>query len=369
MVGVKIDQNVSDATDVDVVILTGAGASVGFGLPDMLNFISNILKTPEYENLDLHSKELLNVIQTVKEKPDLEVLYEISCNLEAIHNTLTWMAIKQWGIPKKIDPTGKMGVDFTKKFNQNFSIILKSAQTLRKFLDYQVVSQYRYFDQRQVIQLYKRFFQIIESMFKSGQYAVFTTNYDRTLESYFNSKEDISMINGFSLLSNVGLVWNSNNYSNHINEKNKKKIYYYYKLHGSIGWYRDSIDVYDAPFLLTDISDQTKTTNVILYPSQKEFPDIEPFLTSHVHLGQFLSKAKCCVIIGFSMRDKVINNIFEKAISQNRKIKILLIDPNARNIRSKLEEPIQEKVYTIEYEFRESRISEVKNMISSIISQ
>ena len=74
-----------------------------------------------------------------------------------------------------------------------------------------------------------------------------------------------------------------------------------------------------------------EANHLMLYPMQKwEFD--EPLLSMMQQLREYLEKAVTVIVVGYSFRDPYMVKIFHDAARKNRHLKIILIDPKARQI-------------------------------------
>ena len=81
----------------------------------------------------------------------------------------------------------------------------------------------------------------------------------------------------------------------------------------------------------------------------------DPFFELLTRLKTSLLSEKICAVIGYSFRDEYIRNIFFDAVKRNPEIKIIMINPKAKEIRDDLK-PIKDKIDPIEGEFGEESV-------------
>ena len=189
-----------------------------------------------------------------------------------------------------------------------------------------------------IAKIYGELFKIIKNLIENSNSSpitinIFTTNYDRIIEKYFEGKGE-ELYDGFFF----GNPWDpSSDYTGIIPGKKN----YLFKLHGSI----------DYSYKGNEIVKGDKDT-AILYPMREKEVYKDPFFTSLTRLKTSLLSEKICITIGYSFRDEHIQNIFFDAVKRNSKIKILLGNKNPNEVMKNLE-PIKDNVISIEGEFGE----------------
>ncbi len=117
-----------------------------------------------------------------------------------------------------------------------------------------------------------------------------------------------------SRINQRGQIWNFDLFKSY-----KIKLY---KLHGSVNWRRDGNFVYRVP------RKQTHKQNAIIYPGYKDTPKEEPFKSLHSAFSEELNSTDLLIAIGFSFRDVTLNKIILDALDTNKKLRILIWNPN-----------------------------------------
>ena len=74
----------------------------------------------------------------------------------------------------------------------------------------------------------------------------------------------------------------------------------------------------------------------MIYPAESKRATDDPHFTAYDYLGKCLENAKTCLVIGYSFRDYDTLMKF-KAASLNANLRVLVLDPDAKNICSHLE--------------------------------
>ena len=149
---------------------------------------------------------------------------------------------------------------------------------------------------------------------------VFTTNYDRVLESAIaegalNTLGTGMVYDGDSLLLDLEQWPNSLN-----NTSATTATGLLTKLHGSVNWQRDVDGRVTGS--TTHYTGQHQN-HILLYPGFKGKPKEEPFITFHNHLRLVAEKAQAAIFIGYAFRDEYINEIL---VSMPSKIPKIVID-------------------------------------------
>ena len=150
---------------------------------------------------------------------------------------------------------------------------------------------------------------LLDTLAESSQVTeVFTTNYDRVLESVvevgkLENKIETGIVNNGSDGTKLDLSCWSKSSRPASSEMGKGKLT---KLHGSANWIRgNDDDIYIGPPRFTGDLEN----HVTLYPGDKEWPTEEPFVLFYEHLRWVAQNAHAAVFIGYAFRDENINRI------------------------------------------------------------
>jgi len=136
---------------------------------------------------------------------------------------------------------------------------------------------------------------------------VFTTNYDRVLESVVDvgrleSKIETGIVNSSEGTKLDLASWSEASRSTS-SETGKGKLT---KLHGSANWIRGNDgDIFVGPPRFTG----THQNHITLYPGEKEWPTQEPFNVFYGHLRWVTRNAHAAIFVGYAFRDENINRI------------------------------------------------------------
>jgi hypothetical protein len=198
---------------------------------------------------------------------------------------------------------------------------------LQRYIQTVVVEHYSRVDGEHALKIYKPLF---ESLCGTGQMLpVFTTNYDWAFEHLAEaSAANLYLEDGFKS-SPTGERWARDVFYKFRPRQRKINIALF-KLHGSTSWYRDE----EPPNLIRKFARPSPnlagSRAVLIYPTQVKAQAIqeEPFKTAYDYLRETTTRTKLAIIIGFSFRDPAINDIFRNALTKNRNLKLLVVEPN-----------------------------------------
>lgn len=157
---------------------------------------------------------------------------------------------------------------------------------------------------------------------------VFTTNYDWIFERAISSyKSSMNLVDGFRT-TKMGTYWDAKTFKNFKGTKFGWD-FVYFKLHGSTSWYQQQ----DGRIVKTTHAemDPGRLRTMLIYPTlaKRKQVDAEPYSTCYKYLKGCLSTgAVLCVVIGFSFRDREINEVIQSAVRVNRNVQFLVVDPH-----------------------------------------
>jgi hypothetical protein len=162
---------------------------------------------------------------------------------------------------------------------------------------------------------------------------VFTTNYDNVLCVYAN-RRGAPRINGELPQNKVGIrkVTNTQMFdrANH-----GLKIY---RLHGYITWFIDkhTKDIRYSGEVLPPgksslLGDQPER-EAMIFPIGGKYIYREPYCDMFFYLKELLTTEKLVTVIGYSFRDADVVGLFADALTLNPELKMILLDPRAKEI-------------------------------------
>jgi hypothetical protein len=189
---------------------------------------------------------------------------------------------------------------------------------------------------------------------------IFTTNYDRSLETFL-VRRGISFSDGFQS-EGVDHVFTGQWGPGGTN---------LYKLHGSVNYYKredGKIVRSDAPLGSVDAYNREIKGRMMIYPVGEKYASRSPF---YEYLGQLraaLLAETACIVIGYSFRDPPINHAFVDAIPKNRKLQIVVLGPSATEVVERLDASIQNNVMAVNGTFGTKGSLAPQNIVDALKS-
>jgi hypothetical protein len=320
-----------------LVLFLGAGASKPLGLKTTPEFWEWFRFDSGFDwNLLNAIAESIEPSEEIGRKPDIEAVLDILEKIsegkeleEKISNSTSFKYSKYAKVleTKPTVPEGKI-TEFIKP-------ILVWWDISERIKDL-VIEHYFQVDNEQAFKLYQPLLELA----LHRPLPIFTTNYDRAVEKAYEStiiptydirKAPYNLVDGFSRERIVTPIWSRSAYDDFMPTGADVILF---KLHGSVNWVRtpEGIQRVDIPQ-----RDLGGAPTVIAYPSRlKREIHEEPFRTNYDYLIACLLHAEVCVVIGFSFRDQEIVEEFRQAMQLNKKLGLLIINPDAEAINAHL---------------------------------
>jgi hypothetical protein len=170
---------------------------------------------------------------------------------------------------------------------------------------------------------------IIENNIPLKDWAIFSTNYDTIIEEYFTDVIEKEIIEDGFILRNNRQIFNKNTLSH------SRKVKFY-KLHGSVDWrlttkkniIRGYGEVGDTVFGQEKIAEK-----VLIYPIKEKITyDKYKDVNFTQQLFNWIKKADIIISVGFSFRDGIIREAFQKGLEKEKDKTLIIIDPNGKQI-------------------------------------
>ena len=304
-----------------IALLTGAGSTVPFGMPDMRSFLELfenqlIENDPPLYGYLMRFKELMSHFSN----EDYYLHYDLEGLLRLVNNIVNLENFQ----------SGSLLLDllFTDLDLDNRP--LAEERLLKLIHD---LKQIELLIKDQIHQIYGKentdsdvFEQIIKE-FKITN--VFTTNYDLVLEEELE-RENYNVYDGFSSVG-ASNYWNMQNYFD-FSKSTIPNVINLYKLHGSANWFlkKESDKIIKSPISLHSRNNDIQ--NMIIYPFEKSYRRFVPFGLLFNCFREVLLKTDTLIILGFSMRDFDINEIIETCMKDNPKLKVIIWNPAVKGI-------------------------------------
>jgi hypothetical protein len=216
---------------------------------------------------------------------------------------------------------------------------------------YGCLEQYRYV-----------FYNLCPGKFTS-KLSVFTTNYDRAIESCFSrwepsvgycgflfSGEPLPRLwDGFVRHSRGGLVWSKEAYGPPKEVSSEGTAdFRLFKLHGSVGWIQrgNTVVEVDSSSHASLPKDENQRP-LVVYPGPDSL--LDPISSyARGRLVSELREADWVVVVGFSFRDDEISEAFQQAHDSGAKFRGYLIDPSANALRERVQSKFPEALFNLE---------------------
>jgi len=339
-----------------IVLFVGAGASQPFDLPTTAEFAYLIRQNLGQSSLlrritdapDVYDAEqilwILESLLSIKRSRGLQMVVE---NLlkEFLDNTAPRNRQSEITEPRErasvrdVVVVGRGSEDALKSFLSEVEGLREEIENLL-FLAYSLKPE-RATKARSVYEV------ITEQLFhcsQSHELPIFTTNYDSAIETATERTGLYELIDGFVRTNGHryfdSTVWRK------VPDRPTIKLF---KLHGSLT-YRLCVDGRIESVATEDrhMTDARHKKNLLIHMGIDEYPYDEPFKSAHEFLEHYLMSADKCAVIGFTFRDRAINDIFDSSMTSNKALKLILVDPSAKSIVDKRFQNLQHRVEMVE---------------------
>ena len=312
----------------DYILFTGAGASKPLGYPTTVDFLDMIPDSPIVKSAREFLKEKLG-------RYDVEHIVTLFETIDKFFGTDAGEFISK-----------RLPVDYQKS---NFQKIYRDLKRL--FLEV-------YSKLPDLKKLEAAYMPLLEYLgYRENQIHWFTTNYDPTLDYLCIKKLSDYYISGFP----------NNEWKPETLEANKAGVYAYF-LHGSTAIHRreDGDIVLARNYKMNPRLDY----NVLVYPGLTKEGEKHPIFEFYYNaLRDRLRKTELVIVIGFSFRDRDINEIFMEAFNENDGLRLVVVDPGINNLPEgssfpELREKLGERCITIPKPFGDGKdlVEEIKKV-------
>ena len=302
----------------DVIFFLGAGASIHAGVPALQQMTR---KFGEY----LESKE---------SKRDIGALYKFLIDKIKAQSTkepnfeeVLGLLYQLTDLTSEAKPTLASFVTLDNKLKDKEHLLEQLRLELEAFIRDQALKP----DQKMVAD----YLSPLLSQNWDKPVEIFSVNYDICVELLCKALR-WKIIDGFDP------EWNPNLLRSEKNPTENTETVCLYKLHGSALWYRSDEGHLVKNHIRPDpqksgvqLFDGRKAEQLLLYPAFKQ-PKETPFFDLAQNLRERLSQKKFVIVIGYAFGDEYLGHLFRDAFHLNPKIRMILIDPNARGIYDKL---------------------------------
>lgn len=297
------------------MVLLGAGCSVEAGIPaskDMteVKIEKELLPSSwkEYSKLYHYVKSAILYSDGIQGKPmsnfDVERLVNVLNELEKKDNSTLYPFTSGWN------------TKLLELANYDFGIINRfRLEILRKLRSWVTIKDYKLAD------YYRKFFDLQSEY--NFELRIFSLNYDLCLER--NKPDGYGLERGFNPQTRR---WDWRRFE--ANEAYPTAIYLY-KMHGSIDWERDN----EHGNILAEVDNQPEMSDLV-FGTDYKMQYIDPYLFYFYEFRKYSLESKVILTIGYSFRDEHINGILVQALENDMHRKILMVSPQARDIKERL---------------------------------
>jgi len=295
-------------TNSEVVLFTGAGASVPLGLPTTESFLQDLAK--EVQTDSGAQSIYLAAVDELGSQANIERLLDL---------------IAAWGadppkIPRRLVDRRITG--FAPE------VVASRIPRLEQAALRLITARYSDVDAERAYFLYLWLFFFLKSFAERWcPLPIFTTNYDWTFERVAErlKKRLNNVIDGF-VMRPMGNVWDPGVF--HRLKGGRTWQLPLFKLHGSTSWYRQTSR--SVIKMMHAERDPGQLKNVLIYPTQSKSSLVleDPFRTAYEYLSACLrTGARLCLVIGYSFRDPEISAAFRIALVDNRRLELIILNP------------------------------------------
>lgn len=172
------------------------------------------------------------------------------------------------------------------------------------------------------------------------QWKSYTTNYDDIFEGFWESFHEPE--------THFDRQGNSNNYIFNANKFLNNQSFA--KLHGSLNWTRIKENGNVTRSSISGFATFKTEGEVMLYPIQQKDLYLHPWFSLFQDFKRGLLSFNRWYVIGYAFNDEFIFNVFKESLGENPK-ELVIINPNAEEIRRKFPKTLQSKIIALPYKF------------------
>jgi hypothetical protein len=361
-----------------ILFFFGAGGSAEFGIPPMRKMAEDFKSIINQQNLPEERDAYNEIVKMLRDDmgPDVDI--------EAIFSVID--GLQEYNI----ENIGELSIYISKKFFKDTLLHKKIAsktilQSLEK--DFQrfirkscaLKSPFR----DKMVNVFTSFFNAVgeavntpsgnSSIKYDTRWTLFTTNYDRCLEAFWREDVRIALDTGFRD-KNGSISSNGTLHPDHFLYSFGSELQFLrggrpgrlrlVKLHGSVTWLirKDTREIEEKPFDIDQGVDlgtgSMYTDEVVIYPLRQKQLYVDPYVQMFFCLNKELQYNRVWIIVGYSFRDPVIQNIFNINFKDGKKM--ILIHPHPEAVKQRFPDH-QDDIIVIEKYFGKDDYQEVIN--------
>jgi NAD-dependent SIR2 family protein deacetylase len=303
-----------------IVTFLGAGASAPFGYPTTDSFLSELEShTANEERKYLNSiRSLYWVVEDVEHVVEiLDSILELaslSKNSRLSDFLYRYPPLLNFAKRKTDEFRFAPSLEGEVRWNQLIGLTERLRDTVEEvtFQQYESkVAQYPRIERE-----YGRYFSMLREHMQDNRYEVFTTNYDNVIEDYCCRSGSSCMLSVLAHEANPKV-------------KDVEKWFILTKLHGSLNWLIDKatreIEFANTQTRVRKDSTRWDRNEYVLFGTKARLGEARIYDKLFDRLKEFLFETEVCIAIGFSFRDKHINEIFNRFLLENKSLRLLIV--------------------------------------------
>ncbi len=341
----------------DIMVFAGAGASAGLDIPTTPQFIS-LLKN-RWEGMNTLIQRCLKYIQSVKPNEHVK--------------TIDSEVLRDWLISLRDTAEDLEIILENQPFDtslQSNTVVHKLVSTIITELDLIIRETYSDVDPMNAHEHYAPLLDILSKY--TNFIPFFTTNYDLVLESMEAASDSYWNVERGIGRSGVKFILNQNRFGS-ISEN--QKTLHLFKLHGSTDWWKNNqtggIEYFQFGNTPSNIENYM---DLLIYPTREKFEKVndEPFSFFYNMLASYLNLKgmKLCIVIGYSFRDKKINELFIPAIESGLRLVVIDNRANHEDLNEQLNiSDIESKIRIVKLGFGKWNDTKVRNLSVALTSE
>ena len=335
------------------MVLTGAGASAPLGLPLMSHFIKDDFWKSGDQWFQVVAYLSYQWSRANRGVADFEFIYTLAHVLSEVtlDDPLAYAMTQQ--APAIVNLPTASGV------NLNVDAVRRGAQVVREFLRRHVHDTLQDFDSERASRIYADLLNpLLERLGDKPMVSVFTTNYDRVIETIWQRGLHVQAFarptvlrRGFTQRDQYqpGLSWDSQDFD--AAGRTGEATVRLFKLHGSLHWRKTATEIVETE------ANEYADASVVIYPLRGTKVTLdEPFATLFRFWRTTLASSTDCIVIGSSLRDAHLVDGIVETLNQNPRLKVWLLDKNATDARRALPEAVHNRVVPVNATFGERNV-------------
>lgn len=329
------------------LVFFGAGASKPFGIPTMQEMVTefeNNLKDDDTECFNFYSEIKNSLIKEYgRSKVDIEVMFSV---IQGIASNIEPKELGHYAyyyISKNCSSShfSNKDIEKSKRIQQKLQEYLKDTCQLKipsdkstEIYNYSYVSLFTHIEGRE------------EKTYNDGKYRfvadwnAYTTNYDNVFEGFWESID--------KPLDHFDPQENSNNYIFNMNKTLSKHSFC--KLHGSLDWTYEIKTKNVMRKKISSFNIYETAGDVMLFPIQQKDLYLHPWFTLFHDFKRGLLENNKWYFIGYAFNDEFIFNVVKEVLNGIDK-SLVIINPDARQIRNKFPVKLREKIIGLPIKF------------------